>query len=50
MSRIKHFVEQENVIDRIEQVEHEIRDAARKARRAQRLYQGGRRNLKGPGI
>ena len=35
VSRIKHFVEQENVIDRIEQVEHEIRDAARKARRAQ---------------
>lgn len=35
VSRIQRFVEQENVIDRIEQVEHEIRDAARKARRAQ---------------
>jgi hypothetical protein len=41
VSRIKHFVEQENVIDRIEQVEHEIRDAARKARRAQRRGRHG---------
>lgn len=41
VSRIKRFVEQENVIDRIKHVEHEIRDAARKARRA------GRRNARG---
>ena len=36
VSRIKRLVEQENVIDRIKQVENEIRDAARNARRARR--------------